>query len=531
MARKFAPVLTRRRFLASSTIALTTANLLPCAVSAQTAATPAAAAKFRRWKITDPAMPPRVLDSYKKGIQAMLNLPPTDPRNWYRNAFTHIFDCPHGNWWFLVWHRGYLGWLEQTLRSLGGDPEFALPYWDWTDTPRVPAAMFDDVLDPNNAGFIPSFNTFKTQFQTSVNTLFGSFSSAQKAVLSARGISGVADFINQAQQMFFDQPDARGLTAANPDLDPVTQTAVSSRVVTRALQTTTFAGNATGSASPGFASAKATSHNGSSRKGILESQPHDNVHGAMGGAAGQAFMVAFLSPVDPIFFLHHGNLDRLWGVWTRQQAAAGRPTLPTGADLAKWQKEQFLFFSGADGKPVAKTNAGDYADSSFFGYDYSPGFGDTGTTAAVAAASPPASSFTARITTPTVTTGAPGQGTVQLPAAAAPAASPVAEVTLNIGPADMGRRFKVVATPSGGSPVDIGGITIFGHAHGPTTFSVAIPEDLRATSGTKGLDIAVQPIEQATGTSPTALARSNARLALLKQAPPVRVMSITVRAD
>jgi tyrosinase len=528
MDRKFRFALTRRRFLATSTLALTTANLLPSMAAAQ-------AAKYRRWEITDPLMPPRVLDSYKKGIRAMLNLPPTDPRNWYRNAFTHVFDCPHGNWWFLVWHRGYLGWLEQTLRSLSGDPEFALPYWDWTKTPRVPAAMFNDVLDPNNTGFIPQFNTFQTQFQTPVNTLFGAFSSAQKAVLSARGISGAADFMNQAQQMFFDQPDARGLTAANPDLDPTTQTAVSARVVGRALQATIFAGPATGTASPGFASAKAASHNGSSRKGILESQPHDNVHGAMGGAAGQAFMVAFLSPVDPIFFLHHGNLDRLWGVWSRRQTAAGRPPLPTGADLATWQKEQFLFFSDADGKPAPKTKAGDYADSKFFDYDYSPGFGDEGTTAVAAAAVPPtAQSFTARITTPTVTANAPGQGTVQLPAAPAAAASapsPVAEVTLNIGPADVGRRFKVVATPAGESPVDIGGITIFGHAHGPVAFSVPIPEDVRAASGAKGLDIAVQPIEPAAGTSPTAAARTNARQALLQQAPPIRVTSIVVRAD
>jgi tyrosinase len=528
MVRKSHPAITRRRFLATSAIALTTANLLPSVAAAQTA-------KYRRWEITDPSMPPRVLDSYKKGISAMLNLPPTDPRNWYRNAFTHVFDCPHGNWWFLVWHRGYLGWLEQTLRSLSGDPEFALPYWDWTKTPRVPAAMFNDVLDPNNTGFIPSFSAFQTQFQAPVNTLFGSLSAAQKAVLLARGISGPADFMNQVQQqMFFDQPDARGLTAATPDLDPVTQTTVSSQVVNRALEVTTFAGAATGTGSPGFASAKAASHNGSSRRGILESQPHDNVHGAMGGAAGQAFMVAFLSPVDPIFFLHHGNLDRLWGAWTRRQAAAGRPTLPTGADLPTWQKEQFLFFSDADGKPVTRTTAGDYADSSFFEYDYSPGFGDAGTTAVAAVAVAPAPrSFAARITTPTVTANAPGRGTVQLPpaAAAAPAPSPVAEITLNIGPADMGRRFKIAATPRAGSPIDVGGITIFGHAHGRVAFSVPIPEDLRAASGTKGLDIAVHPIEPATGTSPTALARTNTRLARLEQAPPIRVTSIIVRAD
>jgi len=86
-------------------------------------------------------MPPRVLASYKTGISNMLDLPATDPRNWYRNAFVHIFGCPHQNWWFLAWHRAYLGWLEVTLRDLSGDQEFALPYWDWTADPTIPADL------------------------------------------------------------------------------------------------------------------------------------------------------------------------------------------------------------------------------------------------------------------------------------------------------------------------------------------------------------------------------------------------------
>src|SRR5215204_5629805 len=128
-------------------------------------------ARFRRWEITDPAMPPRVLASYKTGISRMLSLPPADPRNWYRNAIVHLLDCPHGNWWFLVWHRAYLGWLERTLRDLSGDPEFALPYWDWTKTPRVPASMFADVLDPNNGAFVPTFGEFKVQFEPAIAAL------------------------------------------------------------------------------------------------------------------------------------------------------------------------------------------------------------------------------------------------------------------------------------------------------------------------------------------------------------------------
>jgi len=90
-----------------------------------------AAAKFKRSIVTSPEGQ-KALVSYAKGVEAMLKLPADDPRNWFRNAFIHLMDCPHGNWWFYIWHRGYLGYFEETIRSLSGDPDFALPYWDWT---------------------------------------------------------------------------------------------------------------------------------------------------------------------------------------------------------------------------------------------------------------------------------------------------------------------------------------------------------------------------------------------------------------
>jgi hypothetical protein len=71
MTDLFHPALTRRRFLGTSAGAL--------AASALPSAAPAQAARFRRWEISDPGMPPRILDSYKKGIREMLNRPATDP--------------------------------------------------------------------------------------------------------------------------------------------------------------------------------------------------------------------------------------------------------------------------------------------------------------------------------------------------------------------------------------------------------------------------------------------------------------------
>jgi hypothetical protein len=322
--------------------------------------------------------------------------------------------------------------------------------------------------------------------------------------------------------MFFEQPGARGLTPASPDLDRTTRSTVALSTIRSALRTANFAGSASGTDPAGFASATAASHNDQSREGILESQPHDNVHGAMGGAAGNAFMVSFLSPVDPIFFLHHANLDRLWDVWTRKQAALGRPTLPQGADLATWSNEQFLFFSDPSSQPVAKTNAGDYAAMSVFDYDYSPGSGEDQVPApgTPVAAVPATRAFSAQITSATIGAGVAAGGIAQVPAAAlapaAPQAPPrVAEVTLNLGPADQGRRFRVLISPQGGgNPIEAGGITIFSHhVHGPTTFTVPLPENLVVPAAAAGtsvpLDIRVVPLEPP-GVAPSPRVRATA---------------------
>jgi tyrosinase len=43
---------------------------------------------------------------------------------------------------------------------------------------------------------------------------------------------------------------------------------------------------------------------------IFESKPHDPVHNLIGG-----IMASMQSPTDPIFYLHHCNVDRLWHAW------------------------------------------------------------------------------------------------------------------------------------------------------------------------------------------------------------------------
>ncbi|MBV8545319.1 MAG: hypothetical protein JO093_11000 [Acidobacteria bacterium] len=91
--------ISRRDFIATAT-GVAVAATLQTPARAQTAATP-----FTRVSVSDPAAT-ALLQDYQTAITALLKLPPENALNWYRNAFIHTLDCPHGNWWFLPWHRG-----------------------------------------------------------------------------------------------------------------------------------------------------------------------------------------------------------------------------------------------------------------------------------------------------------------------------------------------------------------------------------------------------------------------------------------
>jgi tyrosinase len=57
---------------------------------------------------------------------------------------------------------------------------------------------------------------------------------------------------------------------------------------------------------------------------LLE-QIHNNVHRAVGGQDGGGTMAGPNSPADPVFFLHHANIDRLWAQWQKAPQSADPP--------------------------------------------------------------------------------------------------------------------------------------------------------------------------------------------------------------
>lgn len=352
-----------------------------------------ATAKYKRCNVTSPEGQ-KALASYAKGVEAMLKLPASHPQNWFRNAFVHLIDCPHGNWWFYVWHRGYLGYFEETIRALSGDADFALPYWDWTELPQIPDAMFDGVLSPTDSAYNPysdNLAVFTSFIEPALTQYWESLSSPQKSQLDTRGYKQIKDVWNDVtgngvsgNEGFAPTCGARYLSKSNPRLDADTANAASKFTVMSGLLAPDFYNsiNYLSFTSIRTASHNTAPHNSSTAFSVLEGQPHNLVHNCIGGAGPldpgpYGNMTNFLSPVDPVFFLHHANMDRLWDVWTRKQKSLGQPYLPKGNDLKTFSDEPFLFFVDAAGNYVLNGKAGEYLATDRFDYDYDDkGFGE-----------------------------------------------------------------------------------------------------------------------------------------------------------
>jgi len=498
----------RRTALKSAGLALG-AGMLPLAPA--TGQPGATAARYRRYGVSNSRMGARMLASYARAVRAMLALPPEDPRNWYRHAMIHALDCPHGNWWLLPWHRGYLGWFEQICRELSGDPQFALPYWDWTADPQVPAGLFDGVLDPNHSAYIPSAADFETRFKSALaNANYwtspgGTFESrSQYGQLLARGIRFDADLMfdittDPSGRLFYEQPGARGVRREQPGFNSAARDAVSSATIRAALAAPDFLT---------FASAKSSNHGTMAGFSVLEGKPHNAVHRCVGSrdcnyTESRGFMNDMLSSTYPIFYLHHANIDRLWDVWTRKQMRLGLPWQPNGFELRtdlpddqksaeerntdyfRWAREPMLFFVDSKGAPVSKTRGGDYESMAAFGYDYEPGSGEE----VISKGPLPAARrvYRGRILNRLATGTQPGLASVQVPTATLDQAGSgtgptlVANITLNF--AHMGHDPWVVLLngpedPAGldaDSPFYLATIVMFGHHGDCGALSYAIP--------------------------------------------------------
>src|SRR5262245_44154585 len=88
-----------------------------------------------------------IVASYRDAVGIMKQKPDNDRSSWVNLCNLHGTDpdnyryCPHGNWYFLPWHRAYVVTYERIIRKLVSNNSFAMPFWDWTANPTMPAVF------------------------------------------------------------------------------------------------------------------------------------------------------------------------------------------------------------------------------------------------------------------------------------------------------------------------------------------------------------------------------------------------------
>ncbi|MGH3794116.1 MAG: tyrosinase family protein [Pseudonocardiaceae bacterium] len=258
-----------------------------------------------------------VTTGYAKAVAEMRGRPTDDPTSWSYQAAMHATyadpppgadwnQCQHASWFFLPWHRMYTYYFERIVRkavvSQGGSADWALPYWDYSAVApantlppafRLPTWRVDDADQPN-----PLYTSHRAP---GIN---------DGASLSPRQTSFAYAF---SFTNFTDLP------------------------------------------APSFGGGRAPATHFSRFTGALENQPHNIIHDLVGGpGAGQCQQGWMSDPncaaQDPIFWLHHTNIDRLWTNWLAQGGGRTDPT-----DQA-WLGTPFTFYD-ENGAQVKLTGA------------------------------------------------------------------------------------------------------------------------------------------------------------------------------
>ncbi len=198
--------------------------------------------------------------------------PPLPPQEEMRNLFN---QCQHAGWFFLPWHRGYLHAFESILAEWiaqnGGPADWALPYWNYLNAANP------------NARTIPQEFLEATLPDGSPNALS----------LAERGPHTVLG----------PRPDIPADISLDANADETVYTAEPG--------TLGYGGPISGFTQQGNAF------------GAIESDPHNYVHVMVGGGRPNDPQGWMFDPnyaaLDPIFWVHHCNIDRLWSAWMSVQ--------------------------------------------------------------------------------------------------------------------------------------------------------------------------------------------------------------------
>ena len=192
-------------------------------------------------------------------------------------------DLGHGNALFLPWHRQYLLDFEKALQTVHAD--VSIPYWDWTKRQASRTQLFQDDF----MGLIPV---------EQLSLASGYFAQLAPTPSPAWWPSG---FVGWQVRSEFQSPNwqslpdnlVRSLIRAGGDTANLPTGRQIKAIIDQVNDYNTF---------------RIIIEHGNPEPFVIRT--HDSGHNWVGGHMATAF-----SPLDPIFFMHHANVDRLWAEW------------------------------------------------------------------------------------------------------------------------------------------------------------------------------------------------------------------------
>jgi tyrosinase len=239
------------------------------------------------------------VETHMNAMMAMSETDPADDAEWYPG-------WAHNGPAFLPWHRMYLLQFEKDLQTASQDDSITIPYWDWTDNDSSPFTQ--DLMGSDGEA---------TNDNSPGKVLDGPFAhdGPNNWTIVVKDEAGDPDYLTRGIGR---RPDARRLPTAVQ--------------VDRVLQIQIYDNPVWKLGSPGFRTS-------------LEVALHNLIHRWVNGA-----MMNMTSPNDPVFWLHHANIDRLWGEWQRRHPTVS-PFLPSKHAPRGHNLYDYLIFSSGSSHP------------------------------------------------------------------------------------------------------------------------------------------------------------------------------------
>ncbi|GMJ14355.1 hypothetical protein HRI_005104700 [Hibiscus trionum] len=296
------------------------------------------------------------LIKFELAMERMRALPKDDPRSFFQQARVHCAYCNeayfqkepprdepdqklkvHFSWLFFPFHRMYLYFYEKILGELIGEPDFAMPFWNW-DSP-CGMTMPGIYLDPASPLYDPNRNV---EHQHVLVDLSDGKKSKTKS--TERGttyeLSRTGQIKNNLNVMY-------------------------NEMVSGSKKATWFYGQKYRAGCNSKDDGQCKPEPGG---GLVENGSHIAIHkfvGAKKPPYNEDMGNFYSAGRDPLFYAHHGNVDRMWSI--RKALPGWRQEFHYRVDR-DWYNSEFYFYD--EKRNLVRAKVWQFLDTERLGYAY-----------------------------------------------------------------------------------------------------------------------------------------------------------------